>query len=264
MWGEERGRVEVGIQEPALAPERRTGRNRRMRRSVLIVAGIMSVAALTAGLLWYWRKRPPSWVTRTEAISIAASYVAHEWTATAANIFHGVDAEGIRVDTPDLAYQPAEGDKGWWQTSGKNVGLPYKWGGFETPEEFDRGLREGRYAGDIYSAEKRRLLDDAISLHAVGIDCSGFVSRCWKLPRSFSTRELPQLCDPVTDLRQLKPGDIFNTHNKHVRLFAGWADAERTRIKVYEAGVRVALNEYVLKAMLDEGYTAWRYHGMSD
>jgi hypothetical protein len=235
-----------------------------MRRRILIVAGFVSAVALTAGILFYWRKRPPSWVTRSEAIHTAASYVTHEWTAKPANVFHGQDQEGIHVDTPDIAFQPAEGDKGWWLTEGKNVGIPYKWGGFDTPEEFDAGVREGRFAGDIYSAEKRRLLDDAVSKHSVGIDCSGFVSRCWNLPRSFSTRELPDLCDPLPDLAQLKPGDIFNIHNKHVRLFAGWADAAHTRIKVYEAGVRVALNEYVLQTMLDEGYAAWRYRGIRD
>ena len=215
-----------------------------------------------------WRKHtlasPPSLVTRAEAKAIAESYVAHEWTAAAGNVFHGMDAEGIRVDTPDVSFQPKEGEHGWWLAGGKNVGLPYKWGGFDTPEEFDRGLSEGRFAGDIYSAEKRRLLDDAVSKHTVGIDCSGYVSRCWKLPRSYSTRELPGLCEPVSELARLRPGDIFNIHNKHVRLFAGWVDAERTRVRVYEAGVRVGMNEYSVQTMLGEGYTAWRYRGMTD
>jgi len=235
-----------------------------MRRRIVSVAVLLGAAALTAGLLLYWRPRPPSHVTRSEAIRTAASYVTHEWMATAANVYHGKDAEGIRVDTPDVSFQPAQGDKGWWQTSGKNVGIPYKWGGFDTPEEFDQGVHAGRYAGDIYSAEKRRLLDDGVTTHAVGIDCSGFVSRCWNLPRSFSTRELPELCDPLPNVAELQPGDIFNIHNKHVRLFAGWANVEHTRIKVYEAGVRVALNEYVLQGMLSEGYTAWRYRGIRD
>ena len=142
------------------------------------------------------------------------------------------------------------------------MGFPYKWGGFDTPEEFDRGLREGRFAGDAYSAEKRRLLDDAVSTHTVGIDCSGYISRCWKLPRSFSTRELPQLCDPVTDLAKLEPGDIFNVHNKHVRLFAGWADAAHTTVRVYEASARVIRHDLPLQPMLDQGYSAWRYRGL--
>jgi hypothetical protein len=235
-----------------------------VRARITLTAAILATAAIAAGTYVLLRKRPLSQVTRTECLAIAASYVAHEWTASEANIFHGADPEGIRVDTPDVAFQPPGDDRGWWLTGQKNVGIPYKWGGFDTPEEFDHGLRAGRYAGDVYSAEKRRLLDAGVSTRAVGIDCSGLISRCWKLPRSYSTRELPGLCDPIRDLSQLAPGDIFNRHNKHVRLFAGWSDTARTRIVVYEAAAKVSLNEHSLQAMLDEGYSAWRYHGIRD
>ena len=146
--------------------------------------------------------------------------------------------------------------------------MPYKWGGFDTPASFDAGLRAGKAAGDVYTEEKRRLLDDAVSEQTVGIDCSGFVSRCWRLPRSFSTRELAALCDPVTDFAQLKPGDIFNLHNAHVVLFAGWTDAERTSLTAYEAGAppswKVQLDTMTLRFLTDQGYTAWRYRGMRD
>ena len=231
------------------------------------LAAILLLLALAA-LFWARTRRDhhdsPSRVTRSEAVAIAQSYVAHEWTATAANVFHGVDPDGIRVDTPDADFQPEGDERGWWIAGQRNVALPYKWGGFDTPEEFDRGLREGKYAGDAYSAEKRRLLDDAVSRLAVGVDCSGFVSRCWRLPRSYSTRELPALCDPVPDAAQLQPGDIFNRHNGHVRLFAGWADAARTQVRVYEASGKVLCRDLPLQAMLDEGYTLWRYRGMRE
>jgi hypothetical protein len=36
------------------------------------------------------------------------------------------------------------------------VGLPYKWGGFDTIASFEEGLRAGKAAGDLYNAEKRR------------------------------------------------------------------------------------------------------------
>ena len=206
--------------------------------------------------------RTPSRITRPEVLAIAESYVTHEWTATEANAFHGNDPDGVRVDTPDAGFQSEGDDRGWWLAGRRNVGFPYKWGGFDTPEEFDRGLRAGRFAGDAYSAEKRRLLDDAVSAHAVGVDCSGYISRCWKLPRSFSTRELPQLCEPVPDLAQLEPGDIFNLHNKHVRLFAGWTDSAHTTVRVYEASARVICHDIALQPMLDEGYSAWRYRGI--
>lgn len=227
---------------------------------------ILLVALAVLALVWTKRGRgdSPSQVTRSEALAIADSYVLHEWMPTAANAFHGVDPAGIRVDTPDAEFRPVGDERGWWIAGQRNVALPYKWGGFETPKEFDRGLREGKYAGDVYSAEKRRLLDDAVSNLAVGIDCSGFISRCWRLPRSYSTRELPGLCDPVTEPAQLQPGDIFNRHNAHVRLFAAWADAAHTQVRVYEASAKVLCHDLPLQAMLDEGYTMWRYRGMRE
>jgi hypothetical protein len=210
----------------------------------------------------------PSVVTREEALSMAESYRTHAWTPTEQNLFHGKDTEGIQVETPNAGFSPVNDRPGWWEIGKANTGIPYMWGGFDTPESFDAGLKEGKWAGDIYTAEKRRLLDDGVTKRAVGIDCSGFVSRCWKLPRSFSTRELPALCDPISDLAQLKPGDIFNTHNAHVVLFAGWLDDAHASLKAYEAGGnpewRVLLSTMSLQSLLDQGYTAWRYRGIRD
>ena len=123
-------------------------------------------------------------VTRAECIAIAESYRSHRWLPAEGNVRHGVDAAGIRVDTPDISYQKPGAVPGWWRAGAWNTGVPYQWGGFATPEEFDRGLAAGLAAGDVYTLEKRRLLDAAVSREATGIDCSGFVSRCWRLPRS--------------------------------------------------------------------------------
>ena len=213
-------------------------------------------------------EEPPSIVTRAEAINLAERYVHHLWKATACNVFHGLDPEGVRIETPDIGFTPLDTRPGWWRIGAKNEGVPYMWGGFDTPESFDAGLRAGRAAGDIYTPDKRRLLDDAVSKYAVGIDCSGLISRCWNLPRSFSTRELTARCEPVADFAQLKPGDIFNRHNAHVLLFAGWTDAQRTKLQAYEAGSpptwKVLRDTMPLKFLTEQGYTAWRYRGIRD
>ncbi len=224
--------------------------------------GLASLPGL--GLLFRLKHRdtPAGEVTIKEVLALAERYATHEWTATEAHVFHGSDPDGIEVNTPDEHYLPADRKPGWWTTQGVNIGIPYKWGGFDLPEEFDAGLRAGLYAGDAYTGEKRRLLDDGVSRHSVGIDCSGFISRCWKLPRSYSTRELPSICKPVADWSLLRPGDIFNTPNAHVRLFAGWADDTRTRVVTYEASGRVVRFEYDLEELRADGYTAWRYPGL--
>jgi hypothetical protein len=229
--------------------------------TVFSIVALVVAAVIVAG---GGKSAPQSRVTRAEALATALEYASHQWTPTAANVFHGLDPEGIRVDTPDAQFRPVNDDPGWWRASERNVGLPYKWGGFDTPEAFDQGLRDGKYAGDVYTDEKRRLLDAAVSTRAVGIDCSGFVSRCWRLPRSYSTRELPQLCNPVTDLHDLKPGDIFNHYNDHVRLFAGWTDEKRIRARFYEAEAKVKADEIAVHVLVDGGYVAWRYRGMKD
>jgi hypothetical protein len=105
-----------------------------------------------------------------------------------------------------------------------------------------------------------------VSQDAVGIDCSGYISRCWKLPRSYSTRELPGLCIPLKSWDELKPGDILNTHNAHVLLFEDWYDAGRTAVIVYETGCpptwKVTRHGLKRKPLEDWGYQAFRYRNM--
>lgn len=207
-------------------------------------------------------------ITRRECGQIAEAYRTHRWTAHEANIMHGLDAKGIRVDTPDSTYQKPGAIPGWWRTGVPNQGVPYQWGGFSTLAEFDAGLRAGKAAGDVYTSEKRRLLDDGVSDQAVGIDCSGFISRCWKLPRSYSTRELQGLCTELPSWSDLKPGDILNTYNAHCLLFAGWDDAEQKVLAAYETGSppdwKVVAHGIDAKWLRSLGYRPLRYVNMRD
>lgn len=149
----------------------------------------------------------------------------------------------------------------------RTEGVPYQWGGFSTIEEFDAGVKAGKAAGDVYTEAKRTLLDDAVSTEAVGIDCSGYISRLWKLPRSYSTRELPGLCKEIS-WPSLKPGDILNTHNAHCLLFAGWDDKKRTKLLAYETGCppswRVLSHTIDVEWLKSLGYKPWRYRGIRD
>ena len=210
----------------------------------------------------------PGTVTRSECMAIAEAYRTHMWVPSAANVLHGPDADGIQVDTPDTGYQKAGAVPGWWIPGQPNQGIPYQWGGFATLTQFDRDLASGLAAGDVYTLEKRRLLDAAVSRHATGIDCSGFVSRCWKLPRSYSTRDFASLCEPLDSWDKLQPGDILNTYNSHVTLFAGWADPGRTSLFAYETGVppywlvvRRTISTAHLRSL---GFTPLRYRGMRE
>ena len=217
---------------------------------------------------WPGTAADPSSVTRAEAMATAEKYRTLEWIPAAANVLHGRDANGIRVETPDEGFKPKRGLRGWWTPGCINTSMPYQWGGFDTPETFLAGIVEGKAAGDVCTPEKRRLLDAAVSPHAVGIDCSGFVSRCWNLPRAYSTRTLTSLCDPVEKFTDLQPGDILNAHNSHVFLFKKWITPGHTRMLVYTTGTppiwAVQVGPLRTKQMAPLGYTAWRYRGMRD
>ena len=207
----------------------------------------------------------PSRVTRRECLAMAEAYRSHQWTPTAANVRHGVDAQGVRLDTPDASYHPGSKISGWWVPGRQTEGVPYQWGGFSTVEEFDAGLKDGKAAGDASSPVKRALLDDAVTAEAVGIDCSGYISRLWHLPRAYSTRELPGLCNEI-QWEALKPGDILNTHNAHCLLFAGWDDEMHVRLIAYETGSpptwRVLSHTIDVAWLKSLGYQAWRYRGI--
>lgn len=212
---------------------------------------------------------PATTVRRMEALSIAETYRTHQWIPTEKNILHGNDAQGIRVDTPDSTLtKDMAGRPGWWKPYHVNYGIPYQWGGFDTPASFNRKLRKGYAAGDVYTSEKRRQLYGAVSQQACGVDCSGFISRCWRLDRAYSTRELPQLCTPLTNYDELKPGDILNKHNEHVLLFYKFTNEEKTRFLAYETGSpptwKVLLHPIAVSYVKGFGYKPYRYKGIRE
>lgn len=200
-------------------------------------------------------------LTRREALQIAQEYATHRWEASVKNVFHGLDRAGIAVRTPNRNDASPNGDDGLWTLGKTNVGVPYKWGGFDTLGSFDAGVRAGKAAGDLYSAEKRRKGGAAVSPYAVGIDCSGFISRCWKLPRKQSTSTLASICKRLPSPAELRPGDIMNTANGHVLLFAKWIDDAKTRALFYEAEPfsKVIASEQDIADMVRAGYKPLRY-----
>ncbi len=100
-----------------------------------------------------------------------------------------------------------------WLIVGENEAIPYKWGGFSSIPQFDEGLLIPKYCGD-------RCCDDGGSLYAVGVDCSGFVSRCWGLSTKYCSATIPNISTPYETWDALRPGDCFNWPGVHVILCA--------------------------------------------
>ena len=226
------------------------------------------IVFLSGGGLLTSRVAAQEGVTRQQPIDTAVAYQQFAWTPSAQNAFHGRDADGVQVDTPDAGFQRPDTRPGWWVPGEKNVGVPYMWGGFSSLQEFADGLRAGKYAGDVYSADKRCQLDAAVSRHAVGIDCSGLASRCWRLPHVYSTRTLPEVCIPLASYDDLRPADILNSDNNHVLLFKAWKNQAHTRLYAYEAGSpptwKVLLDDIPVALLHAQAYRSYRYRHIRD
>lgn len=203
-------------------------------------------------------------VTRAEALRIAESYIQHRWESSSANVLHGKDREGIEVHTPDRDGGRCGPRAACWLVNAENIGVAYKWGGDDTPASFDAGIKAGKAAGDVYTSEKRRLDDAAASAQAVGIDCSGFICRCWQTPKRYSTASLAEICRRLSSPNDLEPADIMNQPHGHVVLFVKWLDLDKKRALFYEAAPfsKTLASELDVNQMATDGFIPMRYRQM--
>ncbi len=137
---------------------------------------------------------------RQTALRLGEEYALHTYTCAANNLspFDVIGPDGDAVRTPS------------WLVPGINARVAYMWGGFNTLTQYDAGLASGKYAGDINTA--------GVSAYAVGVDCSGFVSRCWQLTSHYATSMMPDITTQYAAWDELKPGDAIHKVG-HVRMF---------------------------------------------
>lgn len=200
-------------------------------------------------------------LTRAESLKIAESFIQHRWQASTKNVRHGKDGDGVEVHTPDRDGGHGNPLSECWLPNTENIGVAYKWGGNDAPKSFSAGTRGGKAAGDVYTQEKRRRGDKAVSADAVGIDCSGFINHCWKLTARYSTYSLPSICQKLSSPAVLEPADIMNQPNGHVVLFVKWLDPEKKRAVFYEAAPysKTLASERDVSEMTAAGYQPLRY-----
>jgi hypothetical protein len=205
-------------------------------------------------------------VTRAESLKIAESFIQHRWQPSAKNVRHGKDADGVEVHTPDRDGGHGNPLNECWLPAAENIGVAYKWGGNDSPKSFSAGIRAGKAAGDVYTLEKRRRGEKAVSAEAVGIDCSGFINHCWKLTTRHSTNSLPSICQKLPSPAALEPGDIMNQPTGHVLLFVKWLDPEKKRAVFYEAAPfsKTLASERDVSEMTAAGYQPLRYRHIRD
>ena len=151
-------------------------------------------------------------VTRNMALKTAEMYVNHKYICKSQNLA----PSGVTAPDGDIVKTPS------WLVVGWNAKLPYMWGGFSTLAQFTSGLSSSNmYAGDINTA--------GVSSYSVGVDCSGFVSRCWQLSYHASTAYMPNITTQLSSWTLIKPGDAV-LKSGHVRLYVNRAQNGALRI----------------------------------
>lgn len=187
-------------------------------------------------------------------IEKAMQYAEHEWYASEKNVMHGIDSNGRYVDTPDITWKGEEFDCGWWKPGQLNIGIPYGWGNASSLEDFDLGIAEGKYAGNVPEDTSR-----FGSHECVGVDCSGLVTVCWELPKKIRARDIPEIADLV-DIKDIRQGDVFAI-TSHVMLFKEFTDEERSRVKIIDSTRstgKVSQREFSISELFEQGYLVYR------
>ena len=181
------------------------------------------------------------YISRDTIIEIAEGFLNHEWYPTEDNIFHGTYG-GWEVDTPDRDTYTDWPDDHGWKANQPAYGLPYQWGGFSSidgynlsaPKDFDEQYTgTGFFEDNIHFAGDINL--EGHTSQACGLDCSGFVSRCWNLPYKHATYAFSDIVSPIR-YNELQSGDILNIPHNHVILFKEFVNEQKTLIKTIECG----------------------------
>ena len=192
-------------------------------------------------------------------IEKALLYTNHEWYPTEKNVMHGVDASGRYVDTPDITWRGEVLDCGWWIVNQLNVGIPYGWGNASTLEEFDQGIKEGKFAGNV-PEDKSRYGSNC----SVGVDCSGLLTVCWDLPKKIATKDIPSFAELI-EIEEIKQGDVFALPGSHVMLFKEFIDVEKTMVRIIDATRstgKVSQRDVKVEDLLIERYQIYRKIGI--
>jgi hypothetical protein len=94
------------------------------------------------------------------------------------------------------------------------TGVPYNWGGKENLNDIRYHLQAGFRAGNICSEVNEKIEN------TTGLDCSGFVSQVWGIDE-FDTDHVAAITTPISDIKSMQWGDVFNLPEHHIRLYVG-------------------------------------------
>ncbi len=195
---------------------------------------------------------PP--VTSSEALLTADRFARVHWTMSAINQTGASCGGGFESPYP----------------AGERIGMAYKWGGWDTVDEFLRKIGEGYGAGtgggvDTYEHYPRECV--------TGTSCAGLISRAWKLEHKYTLdyasprirRKLGQITHAVAgvDLARGIAGDLSKgdalISDTHVMLFV--YETRDHRVMVIDSRPPgTTFRSTTWRWLAERGYRAIRYN----
>ena len=191
-------------------------------------------------------------IIQADPIEIAESYRDLIWFVQEDNVMENYTLTG----NPQNGYtdeQPCD----WIDLIGEySVGMPYHYGGRDDFIEWEEDYVDGTLGPGGHSVHYPGSL-----IWASGIDCSGFVGRCWEIDNYilhmyFNTTYIANNYEEVT-VEELQPGDCFVKPGVHARLFYEWGEDNNVIVIEATSGSydRVLQMEYDLQLdILNQGY----------
>jgi len=183
-----------------------------------------------------------SGLERGAAILIGDTYTREHWSCSAAN------TTGASQSCPS-AYSS-------FYSVGDYIGVPYKWGGFDSMDQFRDKISQGYGAGSYSS--------DGVLSCITGVDCSGYVSRCWEQTSKYGTSTIHGISDELGSTDDMKKADAFNKAGSHIVMLNYYhRDGSPVIMEAAGGSFRKALFRKATWTYLN-GYKPIRYENIED
>jgi hypothetical protein len=214
---------------------------------------------------WTLYTSPPS-ITREEIIENGWEYVQVDWQCPSQNA-SAPDSDYCVLPNNDSLWR-SDFLVGFWYT-----GEAYEWGGWDRVDAYLDQMTQGQRAG-VHEDNDWLPAYWYNPCWSTGIDCSGFVSRCWELGYKRSTRTLYEVAHEIS-YDSLKTGDALNdttaARGRHVRLFLTRPASGRIRVMESRSwGIGDGTNGCDTltyreqEDLIDYDYVAMRYNNVYD
>lgn len=208
-------------------------------RTVVCVTGAVIALAMVAEVPVTGQPSLPQ-VTRAQMTETAKRMAEHSWVVQANN----------------LSAPCVKNYRSRFKKDQKVLGVAYDWGGMDDEAKFAKKLLLPLAAGSHK--------EEGVTSCTTGVDCSGFISLCWRQTTKFGTANIDQISVALKEenkFTDLKPGDALNRPNSHIVMFVAYRP--NGKIDVYESSgpkSRVVLSEEQDWARF-KNYVPIRYKG---